>query len=195
MRQIPNGKRSRNRPGRGHRPQHHGNNRNQTFDSSGPEGKVRGTANQVYEKYLALARDASSSGDRVTAENFFQHAEHYFRIMVASGQQLRPRSPNGFEDDFEGEGAEGSDGQPYLSDQPQPQLQPQPQPQGNGHQPRPQNPAPQPQPQASAPQPERRPETPAELAQAAAANSGERERDRERGRRGGRRGNDAAADA
>ncbi|MBT6656923.1 MAG: DUF4167 domain-containing protein, partial [Proteobacteria bacterium] len=58
-------------------------NRNQTFDSNGPEVRIRGNANQVLEKYLNLARDASTSGDRVLAESYFQHAEHYFRIISA----------------------------------------------------------------------------------------------------------------
>ncbi|MBK3778034.1 DUF4167 domain-containing protein, partial [Azospirillum brasilense] len=55
--------------------------RHQTFDSNGPDVRIRGNAWQVHEKYLALARDASSSGDRVQAENYMQHAEHYFRII------------------------------------------------------------------------------------------------------------------
>lgn len=56
----------------------------QSFDSNGPDVRVRGNANQVYEKYLALARDASSAGDRVIAESYYQHAEHYYRIMSES---------------------------------------------------------------------------------------------------------------
>ena len=56
-------------------------NRNQTFDSNGPEGRVRGTAQQVHDKYLALARDAQVSGDRILTENFLQFAEHYFRVL------------------------------------------------------------------------------------------------------------------
>ena len=76
-------KRSR---GRGRRPQ--GNiNPNRTFDSTGPEIKIRGSASHVYEKYLQLARDANSAGDRVAAENYLQHAEHYWRIMAASQPQ------------------------------------------------------------------------------------------------------------
>ena len=71
-------KRSR---GRGRRPQ---NSHNRSFDSAGPDVKIRGTASQVYEKYLQLARDANSSGDRIQAENYHQHAEHYFRIVQAS---------------------------------------------------------------------------------------------------------------
>jgi hypothetical protein len=64
-----------------------GFNPNRTYDSSGPEVKIRGSASHVYEKYLQLARDANSSGDRVTAENYLQHAEHYYRIMAATAAQ------------------------------------------------------------------------------------------------------------
>lgn len=184
MRQVPNGKRSRNRPGRHNR---QSNPRNQTYDSSGPEGKVRGTANQVYEKYLALARDAQSSGDRIGAENFFQHAEHYFRILAANGQQMRPRPMNGFEDDFGEEDGDTPGGAPDRGEQPQqgPQasqpLSPSPEPTagtGNGHGPS-----------------QARPETPAQLAQAAAANQDGRP-SRERGRRGRRPASeDAGAEA
>ena len=56
-----------------------GNNRN-TFDSNGPNVRIRGSASQIYDKYAALARDATSSGDRVLAESLFQHAEHYYRL-------------------------------------------------------------------------------------------------------------------
>src|SRR5579872_524610 len=66
-----------------------GFNPNRTFDSSGPEIKIRGSASHVYEKYLQLARDANSSGDRVMAENYLQHAEHYFRIMAAQQAQMQ----------------------------------------------------------------------------------------------------------
>jgi hypothetical protein len=61
---------------------HNNYNPNRTFDSSGPEIKIRGSAPHVYEKYLQLARDANSSGDRVMAENYLQHAEHYYRIIA-----------------------------------------------------------------------------------------------------------------
>lgn len=92
-------KRSR---GRGRRPQ---NNHSRAFDSTGPDVKIRGTASHVYEKYLQLARDAGSAGDRVMAENYLQHAEHYFRILLAQGiqpgqQQGAPagQQPNGSAD-------------------------------------------------------------------------------------------------
>lgn len=63
--------------------------RSQTFDSNGPDVRIRGNAYQVLEKYLALARDASAAGDRIAAENFYQHAEHYFRLINANGEHHR----------------------------------------------------------------------------------------------------------
>lgn len=61
-------------------------NRNHVFDSSGPDVRVRGTAQQLFEKYLQLGRDATSGGDRVMAEAYFQYAEHYFRVLGAMNQ-------------------------------------------------------------------------------------------------------------
>lgn len=60
-----------------------GHSTNRVYDSSGPEGKVRGTAQQIIDKYTSLARDAMLAGDRIIAENFYQHAEHYQRILLA----------------------------------------------------------------------------------------------------------------
>jgi len=73
-------------------------NRNHVFDSSGPDIRVRGTAQQLSEKYLQLGRDATSGGDRVMAESYFQHAEHYFRILNAinqAAQQSQQQQQNG----------------------------------------------------------------------------------------------------
>jgi len=64
-----------------------GNVVNRVFDSSGPEGKVRGTPQQVIDKYNQLARDAQLSGDRVAAENFQQHAEHYLRLLGSAQKE------------------------------------------------------------------------------------------------------------
>jgi hypothetical protein len=66
--------------------------RNQTFDSNGPNVRVRGNANQIFERYVALAQEAAIGDDRIGAENFYQHAEHYFRIASASrdGNQQGP---------------------------------------------------------------------------------------------------------
>lgn len=66
-----------------------GQNPNRTFDSNGPEIKIRGSASHVYEKYLQLARDANASGDRVMAESYLQHAEHYYRILAAAQAQAQ----------------------------------------------------------------------------------------------------------
>ncbi len=70
------------------RPRSIGNIINRVFDSSGPEGKVRGTPQQIIEKYLILARDAQLSNDRVAAENFLQHAEHYTRLLAEAQREL-----------------------------------------------------------------------------------------------------------
>ncbi|QDH14593.1 DUF4167 domain-containing protein [Oecophyllibacter saccharovorans] len=61
-------------------------NRNHVFESNGPDLRVRGTAQQLFEKYLQLGRDATGTGDRIQAEAYFQHAEHYFRILNAMNQ-------------------------------------------------------------------------------------------------------------
>src|SRR5215470_6104681 len=88
MRPDHNMKRQRGRNNGNGRKPHHGNMpvRAQTFDSSGPDVRIRGNAYQVLEKYLALARDATAAGDRIAAENFYQHAEHYYRLINASGE-------------------------------------------------------------------------------------------------------------
>ena len=87
--------------------------RNQTYDSNGPDVRIRGNAHQVLENYLAMARDASSQGDRIAAENYFQHAEHYFRVInhqnqVNGRQPLRqlptPADESGLQAEGEGEG-------------------------------------------------------------------------------------------
>ena len=86
MRPGPN-KRSRGR-NNGNGPHHNRPrlpHRIQTFDSNGPNVKIRGNAYQVFERYVALAREAAASGDRIAAENLYQHAEHYFRVMNANG--------------------------------------------------------------------------------------------------------------
>jgi len=73
----------------------HVNPLSRNFESNGPDVKVRGNAAHVAEKYLQLARDAQSSGDPVLAENYLQHAEHYFRIVAAAQaqSQFRPDQP------------------------------------------------------------------------------------------------------
>lgn len=77
-------KNNRNRPSGG-------NVVNRVFDSSGPEGKVRGTPQQIIDKYNQLARDAQLSNDRVAAENFQQHAEHYLRLLSEAQREMEAR--------------------------------------------------------------------------------------------------------
>ena len=80
--------RSRNRKGG-----HHQNPLSRMYESNGPDVKIRGTASHIAEKYLQLARDAQSSGDPVAAENYYQHAEHYFRLIAAAQEQFRQSQP------------------------------------------------------------------------------------------------------
>jgi hypothetical protein len=90
-----NNKRMRNRNNNN---RNDGNRRGQNpmtrvFESNGPDIKIRGTASHVAEKYVQLARDARSSGDPVAAENYYQHAEHYFRLIAAAQEQFRQNQP------------------------------------------------------------------------------------------------------
>jgi hypothetical protein len=83
--------RGRNRKGGHHH--HHQNPLSRMYESNGPDVKIRGTASHVAEKYLQLARDAQSSGDPIAAENYYQHAEHYFRVIAAAQEQFRQSQP------------------------------------------------------------------------------------------------------
>ena len=83
MRSSQKSGRSRGKGNRGGGGKQQGHSPNRVYESAGPEGKVRGTPQQIIDKYSALARDAQLSGDRVAAENFLQHAEHYARILIA----------------------------------------------------------------------------------------------------------------
>ncbi len=80
--------RSRNKNNNNNRGRQSGNNMNRVFDSSGPEGKVRGTPQQIIEKYSQLARDATLGNDRVAAENFQQHSEHYTRMQAEAQLEI-----------------------------------------------------------------------------------------------------------
>src|SRR6476660_3201432 len=95
--------------GGGPRPPH----RSQTFESNGPSVKIRGNAYQVFERYVAMAREAQTSGDRVAAENLYQHAEHYYRIMNAQGEgqgQGQPRPTTPADNEMSGQEMSGGDG-------------------------------------------------------------------------------------
>ncbi|VDS09102.1 hypothetical protein PARHAE_02291 [Paracoccus haematequi] len=94
-----------------------GNIVNRVFDSSGPEGKVRGTPQQIIEKYLALARDAQLSGDRVAEQSFLQHAEHYTRMLGEAQKEMAERQQ--FHQPRQ-DGDEGREAQPNGNGGPQP---------------------------------------------------------------------------
>jgi hypothetical protein len=137
MRQGPHKNRSRSR---GRRPTGGGNQSGRVYESNGPDVKVRGTAQTVADKYLQLARDAHSAGDTVMAEGYFQHAEHYLRIVAASQPVPQQNAPQR-RDDYSYDDDESDDDQPTPvagrmdhggngERQPQPQQQhfePQPQ--------------------------------------------------------------------
>jgi len=142
----------------GHRKHH--NPMARVYESNGPEVKIRGNPAHIAEKYMQLARDAQSSGDPIAAENYYQHAEHYFRLIAAAQEQFRLNNPHlarpenevqqGARDEAyeegEDDGQQPSIGerplfgtgepQPYMppNAQPFPQYQ-QPQPQHQQHQP------------------------------------------------------------
>jgi hypothetical protein len=107
------------------------------YESNGPDVKIRGSAQQIAEKYATLARDAQSSGDRVMAENYLQHAEHYNRIIAAAMAQMpiqQQQSRDDFDADMDDERDEDSIDNNVAEVQVQ---QPQPQPVVNGTGPQP----------------------------------------------------------
>jgi len=87
MRNNGQNKRMRGRNRKSHNPL------GRLYESNGPDVKIRGTASHVAEKYLQLARDSQASGDPISAENYYQHAEHYFRLIAAAQEQLRQSQP------------------------------------------------------------------------------------------------------
>jgi hypothetical protein len=103
MRNQQQNKRMRGRNRKSHNPL------TRVYESNGPDVKIRGTASHVAEKYLQLARDAQSSGDPVSAENYLQHAEHYLRLIAAAQEQFRQTTPF-----FRGDG--GVDGRDEARD-------------------------------------------------------------------------------
>jgi len=115
MRQTPHSKRPRGGRSPGRRGNAHGGNR--TFESNGPNVKIRGNAAQLFEKYQALARDASATGDRIAAENYLQHAEHYYRLIAAASSAPRPQG---------GGNGQARPGEPESAPQPLPAERPQP---------------------------------------------------------------------
>lgn len=154
MRNGQNNKRMRNR----NSSHSHNNNRRgqnpmtRVYESNGPEIKIRGTASHLAEKYVQLARDAQGSGDPVAAENYYQHAEHYFRIIAAAQEQFRQNQPQNFQPRIEGDprddAGDDNDGD-YSSFGVEPGFPPQPQQQQQPY------PAREPQPYQRDPQPGR----------------------------------------
>jgi len=109
-----------------------GNVVNRVFDSSGPEGKVRGTPQQIIDKYLMLARDAQLSNDRVAEQNFLQHAEHYTRMLGEAQREMsrehemrQGQQGEGGQNGGQGYGGQGQGGQNGHHGQPNGDRQPQ----------------------------------------------------------------------
>ena len=101
---------SRNRNKNNNRRGSPGNNINRVFESAGPEGRVRGTPQQIIDKYLSLTYDSQLSGDRVAAENFQQHAEHYSRLLIEAQKEIAEKqaeqTANGTSNKISAQGAE-----------------------------------------------------------------------------------------
>ena len=137
MRHGPAGRRLRNRGGgggngnnnHGRRGGNGGGNRNQVFDSNGPDVRIRGTAHQIQEKYATLAKDSAAAGDRILAESYLQHAEHYQRIINAwieqSGGHQQAWANEADDADEDGNSADNRfDVRPRQHHQPQQQQRP-----------------------------------------------------------------------
>jgi hypothetical protein len=145
---MRNNQNKRMRGGRGSNNNNNNNNNNnrkgqnplgRVFESNGPDVKIRGNPSHIAEKYLQLARDAQSSGDPVAAENYFQHAEHYFRLIAAAQEQFRqtqpqfyrpdgeqPRNDDTFDEGDEADGGQPNYGASYGQREPHAQREPQP---------------------------------------------------------------------
>ena len=119
MRQPHNAKRGRGRGRRGNgNAQPNVPNRNTSYESNGPDVKLRGNAQQLNEKYLALAHDAAAAGERITAEAYTQFADHYFRLHQAAIDAAEERKAQ--------HAAQAAERQPRAESQPQPEDAPQP---------------------------------------------------------------------
>jgi hypothetical protein len=129
---MRNGQNKRMRGRNNHRKSHH-NPMARVYESNGPDVKIRGNPSHIAEKYIQLARDAQASGDPVAAENYYQHAEHYYRVIAAAQEQYRQNNPHfarpenemgGTRDESFEEGEE--DTQPVMADSPYGAREPQP---------------------------------------------------------------------
>ncbi len=113
---MRNGQNKRMR-GRNRKGGHHQNPLSRMYESNGPDVKIRGTASHIAEKYVQLARDAQSGGDPIAAENYYQHAEHYFRLIAAAQEQFRQSQPY-YQQAAESRGNVVEDGYDDADDQP-----------------------------------------------------------------------------
>ena len=121
---MRNGQNKRMRGRNNHRNKNH-NPMVRVFESNGPDVKIRGNPSHIAEKYMQLARDSQTSGDPIAAENYFQHAEHYYRVIAVAQEQFRQNNPHlprpeneipaGARDDAFDDGDGDDDGQPSLS--------------------------------------------------------------------------------
>lgn len=127
MRNGQNKQRMRNRNNNNNNNRRGQNPMTRVYESNGPDIKIRGTASHIAEKYLQLARDARSSGDPVAAENYYQHAEHYFRLIAAAQEQFRQnqQQPRGDEPITSSEDGE-DDGENFSNFGQEPGFVPQP---------------------------------------------------------------------
>jgi len=89
---MRNGQNKRMRGRNNHRKSH--NPMARVYESNGPDVKIRGNPSHIAEKYVQLARDALTSGDPIAAENYYQHAEHYYRVIAAAQEQFRQNNPH-----------------------------------------------------------------------------------------------------
>ena len=147
---MRNGQNKRMRGRNNHRKNH--NPMVRVYELNGPDVKIRGNPSHIAEKYIQLARDAQTSGDPIAAENYYQHAEHYYRVIAVAQEQFRQNNPHfarvenemqgarddGFDDgDDDGQSMGGAGDSPYGTREPQPYIprDAQPFPQQQPHQP------------------------------------------------------------
>src|SRR3954471_24718867 len=100
---MRNGQNKRMRGRNNHRKNH--NPMVRVYESNGPDVKIRGNPSHIAEKYIQLARDAQTSGDPIAAENYYQHAAHYYRVIAVAQEQFRQNNPNFARDQNEMQGA------------------------------------------------------------------------------------------
>ncbi len=129
---MRNGQNKRMRGRNNHRKSH--NPMARVYESNGPDVKIRGNPSHIAEKYIQLARDAQASGDPVAAENYYQHAEHYYRVIATAQEQFRQNNPQfarvenengpreGAFDEGEEDASLGTTEAPYGTREPQPYM-------------------------------------------------------------------------